>query len=343
LTNPKLLPIRPRMLDGESFTSWLDRVARGVGNWRASENLVQKLSSLCAVPVERINASQWAFQLWTQRQTEFFPPQSDAVDETRGFFKGFRYCAACLREDHTPYFRLAWSGGFQMVCERHFQPLQFGCPGCQSFHTGFDDHSSVMTKKNRSVVKHHYSMVKACICLRCGSDLRTQPAYRCEAERPALAQLVRVQRMIRRSVEQPQLERITASTPFGAEVFEWFAFILVLKQRLNSKYQNPRPMSELLGIEKIDTSRTGSVSVIEAMSVLGWLMLRPKQNIKALIKASKCESREFFEIAADYLGHHSWLPAWLSKQTEEHMKFFWYRPEQAFALTWRGNPTQRIW
>ena len=266
----------------------------------------------------------------------------DAVNDNRHLFNRSRYCAECLREDHTPYFRLAWSRNFQMVCERHFQPLQVGCPGCQSFNTGFDDRSGATVRKNQPVATHRYSMLKACICLSCSSDLRKQPAYRCDAERPALAQLIRVQRMLRRSVEQPQLERITSSTPFGAEVFEWFAFILGL-MRLDSKYHQPKPMSELLSIEKIDTSQTGSARIIEAMTVLGWLMLRPKQNIEPLIEASKCASWEFFEIAADYLGHHSWLPGWLSKQTEQQLTQLRYSPLDAFALIWRGNPTQRIW
>ena len=54
-------------------------------------------------------------------------------------------------------------------------------------------------------------------------------------------------------------------------------------------------------------------------------------------------SREFFEIAADYLGHHSWLPGWLSKQTEQQLTQLRYSPLDAFALIWRSNPTQRIW
>lgn len=77
--------------------------------------------------------------------------------------QGTRYCPSCLREDHTPYFRLYWRINFNTYCPFHHAEYRIACPECN--HRIELHHSKIINQPRK---------VKELIeCYYCGYDLRT--------------------------------------------------------------------------------------------------------------------------------------------------------------------------
>lgn len=152
-----LWPIRYKPLPEELLSSWLVRLAHGhglkvqtfcnliFGNrlqvWNRDIDrlgpdwLVNELSVRTGTPLEIAYATtlrSYEGQLYAKFRASGALPWLQTLKmyhRTREGF-GMQYCAACLAEDATPYFRKSWRVSFNTICVEHDCMLHDRCPQC---------------------------------------------------------------------------------------------------------------------------------------------------------------------------------------------------------------------
>src|ERR1041384_2821464 len=149
-------PARVRPLPDELLSSWLMRLAMAHGLklhtfcsmawpkkaiWNrdldksAAELLINGLAARTGYAVATVRAttlSAYEGQLYEKHNsfgnTVWIMPVG-IYHRTRRHF-GLQFCAHCLAEDRTPYWRRSWRLALTTVCHRHGAMLQDCCPKC---------------------------------------------------------------------------------------------------------------------------------------------------------------------------------------------------------------------
>lgn len=184
-----LFPIRSKLYDDESFSSWFSRlaVAHGVsGQSLASiicerriaiqqkrdldrsidEISLQNLSNLTKIPIQQLlgaSLSKYVGYLFSET-----PKLVGMITWIRPYWNtltnkkhGMQFCWRCLKEDITPYFRLKWRLSFVVSCTKHKIILSDQCPKCSEPIDYFR-------------TSQEYSLAPIHICRMCGFDIRNQ-------------------------------------------------------------------------------------------------------------------------------------------------------------------------
>jgi hypothetical protein len=189
MSNCSRLLVRPSALDGESLSSWRQRVAWANGyrlfpiadartrrvdpdigvsdldlQWIADLHgtsvataAQMTLSAYVGVVVARL--AQRSQPRWWLRARYGAPTPN----------YGPMFCASCLAGDAQPYFRLEWRLGFLTVCPVHAEMLQDTCQICGSapWPSGCGRKTQV-----------HSGFTSLRYCWHCAADLSTLPAER---------------------------------------------------------------------------------------------------------------------------------------------------------------------
>lgn len=193
-------PARLKPKPDELLSSWLVRLAIAHGQklhtfcslglpgkaiWNrdidkcADDEIVRVLAAKTGTPVERAGETRLASYEGTlyERHNTYGPSTwimpVGVYHRTRRRF-GLQYCARCLSEDVTPYYRRRWRLAFMTVCDVHRTPLRDRCPRCES---------PVAFHRNELGDFHKFSATSLTLCHGCGFDLRREP----EAGAPASA------------------------------------------------------------------------------------------------------------------------------------------------------------
>jgi hypothetical protein len=157
---PPQLPIAPRPMPAELFSSWLLRVAAAncvpltelfdalrvnypevpmpypksldVG---LPPSLLHPMSLFCRVPVKRLQALDLAQRLpHLQRALVLnFPRISSRCPRLRNQRLGYAFCPLCLAEQSTTHVPWHWCLAAVTRCSAHRISLVFGCPNCGEF------------------------------------------------------------------------------------------------------------------------------------------------------------------------------------------------------------------
>lgn len=181
----KAWPFRPKPVPGELLSSYIARIAGGLGmkpitflnsimgsrkNLLAQDldnfgpaKLVQRISEGCEVEAEAIAACTLPsleglliHNLKKKGRNAWILPTT--VDNCTRHRPGLQFCPACLREEK-PHFRMVWRLAFATACTRHGTVLRDRCPHCAE-------------------PIHPLEMVEPWRCHRCAEDMRlpTRPA-----------------------------------------------------------------------------------------------------------------------------------------------------------------------
>jgi hypothetical protein len=151
-----LFPIRARPFDDEITSSWLVRVAHGLGlnagtlavavaghsnGWIADPDvdpaspLIQKIGAKTGVPPLRIFGTSLdsfagsLFERIKQKRTRWILHRG--IGNAVPYF-GMQYCPRCLEEDEEPYFRKWWRLSLAVSCPKHRVFLVDRCGACNS-------------------------------------------------------------------------------------------------------------------------------------------------------------------------------------------------------------------
>jgi hypothetical protein len=164
------LPIRPKLLPGESLNSWICRLAElyslsipeflnlaGLANRHNRKKLkdldthhcpsmLRKLARLtgarlttlenatCQSALERLGDQRseavWLSPWLLSRPHPVGAKKSFRIDQEYVPSHGFQYCPACLSAPDSSYLRIAWRYSFVTVCEEHRCLLASSCPHC---------------------------------------------------------------------------------------------------------------------------------------------------------------------------------------------------------------------
>lgn len=153
-------PVHLKPLEDEALASWIGRLAASQGltlrtfcalvfpgrrltrtdvDLSVAEPVLVTLARQSGVPVDRVRATTlatYAGRLYLKGMGHSTPPWILPVGVyTRGPSAqalGLPYCAACLAEDRSPYFRRAWRLAFHTLCPTHGTLLGECCPVCQA-------------------------------------------------------------------------------------------------------------------------------------------------------------------------------------------------------------------
>lgn len=145
-------PIHPHPLRGESMSSWIARQAFGNG-YAFRVFIVRYLQDLTIVTdYEFLSPESKSFKVISkcmdlqggrkvvEPQSMTFSSLQSALCWQRGESRswatpvkeGRRFCPACLSEDETPYFRLAWRVSLLPICLKHTLILKSQCEMCRA-------------------------------------------------------------------------------------------------------------------------------------------------------------------------------------------------------------------
>lgn len=153
-----LWPVHPKLIYGELLSSWVTRIASGLGmslktfsgtllpvptafrndmDRISDPDFFDALSWGTQVPVASILASSLnshAGILYTERgqsgPAEWIVDLGNSVRK-RKKPRGLPFCPECLANDPIPHYRKAWRYGFHAVCPRHGM-LLLSCPSCKA-------------------------------------------------------------------------------------------------------------------------------------------------------------------------------------------------------------------
>ena len=142
----RFLPIRPRLEDGESLSSWLARTAqenacdiRTLGEFiSVSEDLFDDIDDRASY--EFLNSATMltgvaARDLLRASFTDDRDLANDWLQSVHGdrptiAERGMQYCPDCLRTDENPYFRRNWRLSLVTICPIHRRYLAERCVSC---------------------------------------------------------------------------------------------------------------------------------------------------------------------------------------------------------------------
>ncbi|HUA76342.1 MAG TPA: TniQ family protein [Acetobacteraceae bacterium] len=177
----RLFAFRPKPLPGEILSSWICRTAAGHNgklhsfchyvwpgrqmwnrdpDWSCPSDVVETMARGTGTAPEVARATH--LRSLEGRLYETHRPNAKTpwirpigVWHRKRLNPGLQYCAACLAEDATPYFRIAWRLGFAAACLTHRTILRETCTcgAALNFHR---------------MVAHG----ELCQCDACGADLR---------------------------------------------------------------------------------------------------------------------------------------------------------------------------
>ncbi len=173
--------VRPPPLEGESLSSWRQRLAWANGyrlfpvldertrrtdpDIKLTEREAGWLADLSMLPTDLI----------ASMTIEGTTPDADRLTRSRHplwvipsrTYKsprwGSMFCPDCLAENDEPYFRLQWRMAYVVSCPKHQRWLLDRCPAC--CHAPWPTGSSVKTVMSPAYTSH-------AICWSCGYDLR---------------------------------------------------------------------------------------------------------------------------------------------------------------------------
>lgn len=173
--------VRPPPLDGESLSSWRQRLAwaNGYRLFPVLDERTRRTDPDIKLSVREVrwlaDLSMLSTDAIASMTTEGAPLQTDIVIRSRhplwvipsGMRKELRwgsmFCPACLAEGDEPYFRLQWRLAYNLSCKKHRRGLIDQCPECgrPPWPTG----SSVQMEMSSGHTSHAF-------CWACGCDLR---------------------------------------------------------------------------------------------------------------------------------------------------------------------------
>jgi hypothetical protein len=137
----------PSLIPGEAIGTWLYRVAAyhrieprlllrmlGLGHSLHSLDFGSPFKLPTAVAIASLTLNPLDAIL-----AAISPPMHIAADrefrcltvDLAAYAPIYRVCPCCLAEDPTPYIRRSWRLAYNLVCNRHPQPLMSQCPICQ--------------------------------------------------------------------------------------------------------------------------------------------------------------------------------------------------------------------
>ncbi len=152
---PHLWPGRPKLLPGESLSSWFGRVAAANAltpdelyrvvvpgahlhsrdlDREACESLMETMTSNTGQERRALDdavLSRWLGTLYGEDDGRCRLPWLPPIgrhNHAKSF--GQQYCPQCLVTEKTPYFRLEWRLSFMTACPRHLTLLIDRCPKC---------------------------------------------------------------------------------------------------------------------------------------------------------------------------------------------------------------------
>ena len=177
----KVWPYRPKPIPGELVSSYIARIANGLGmqpitflnsimgsrkNLLAQDldnfcpsNLVQRIAEGCDVEPEAITECTLpSFEgllihnLKKKGRNAWILPTT--VDNCMRLRPGLQFCPRCLAEER-PHFRMMWRLAFATICTKHGTLLLDRCPHCRE-------------------PVHPLESIEAWRCHRCAMDMRTE-------------------------------------------------------------------------------------------------------------------------------------------------------------------------